>query len=107
MSRIVATGSYLPEKILTNKELIKRTGIDSNDEWITQRTAFINVILLFENETVSDLAIQSAKNLLKQLDAEIVQEIHLILVKDVFLFADTFSCESSSTWARNQTSSSF
>src|SRR5690625_5582756 len=80
MSRIVATGSYLPEKILTNKELIKRTGIDSNDEWITQRTGIHQRHFAFENETVSDLAIQSAKNLLKQLDAEIVQEIHLILV---------------------------
>lgn len=80
MSRIVATGSYLPEKILTNKELIKRTGIDSNDEWITQRTGIHQRHFAFENETVSDLAIQSAKNLLKQLDAEIVQEIQLILV---------------------------
>src|SRR5699024_12195508 len=54
--------------------------IDSNDEWITQRTGIHQRHFAFENETVSDLAIQSAKNLLKQLDAEIVQEIHLILV---------------------------
>src|SRR5699024_5236632 len=81
MSRIVATGSYLPEKILTNKELIERTGIDSSDEWITQRTGIHQRHFAFENETVSDLAIQAAKDLLKQMDGEIVQEIQLILVE--------------------------
>src|SRR5690625_5094079 len=80
MSRIVATGSYLPEKILTNKELIKRTGIDSSDEWITQRTGIHQRHFASENETVSSLALQSAKNLLKQMDEKIAQEIRLIIV---------------------------
>src|SRR5699024_7337960 len=80
MSRIVATGSYLPEKILTNKELIERTGIDSSDKWITQRTGIHQRHFALGHETVSDLAIQAAKDLLKQMDAEIVQEIQLILV---------------------------
>lgn len=80
MSRIVATGSYLPEKTLTNKELIKRTGIDSSDEWITQRTGIHQRHFASENETVSSLALQSAKNLLKQMDEKIAQEIRLIIV---------------------------
>ena len=107
MSRIVATGSYLPEKILTNKELIKRTGIDSNDEWITQRTGIHQRHFAFENETVSDLAIQSAKSIKAAGCRNCSRDSSDPCCDDVFLFADTFSCESSSTWARNQTSSSF
>ena len=35
-SRIMATGSYLPEKVLTNADLEKL--VDTTDEWITERT---------------------------------------------------------------------
>ena len=35
-SRIVGTGSYLPEKILTNADLEKM--VDTNDEWIVSRS---------------------------------------------------------------------
>jgi len=39
-ARIVATGYYLPDKILTNKDL--ETMVDTTDEWITKRTG-INI----------------------------------------------------------------
>ena len=35
-SRITGTGGYLPEKVLTNKEL--ETQVDTTDEWIVERT---------------------------------------------------------------------
>jgi len=35
-SRIVGTGRYLPERIMTNADLEKI--VDSNDEWIRTRT---------------------------------------------------------------------
>ncbi len=35
-SRIISTGSYLPEKILTNKDLEKM--VDTSHEWIIERT---------------------------------------------------------------------
>jgi len=80
MSKIVATGSYLPEKVISNTELIEQTGIDSSDEWITQRTGIQQRHFSSEKETVSDIATKAAENLLKQLDAEIVQDIQLIIV---------------------------
>ncbi|HLR88508.1 MAG TPA: beta-ketoacyl-ACP synthase 3 [Atopostipes sp.] len=80
MSKIVATGSYLPEKVISNTELIEQTGIDSSDEWITQRTGIQQRHFSSEKETVSDIAVKAAENLLKQLDAEIVQDIQLIIV---------------------------
>ncbi len=35
-SRIISTGSYLPEKVFTNDEIEKM--VDTSDEWITERT---------------------------------------------------------------------
>ncbi len=35
-SSIIGTGSYMPEKVLTNDDLSKI--VDTNDEWITSRT---------------------------------------------------------------------
>lgn len=80
MSKIVATGSYLPRKLVTNTELIERTGIDSSDEWISQRTGISQRYFALEEETVGDLATEAAKNLLDQLEPEVVNEIQLILV---------------------------
>ena len=37
-ARITGTGSYLPEKVLTNKDLEKL--MDTNDEWIRDRTGW-------------------------------------------------------------------
>jgi len=35
---IVGTGSYVPEKVLTNEDLSRM--VDTSDEWITTRTGF-------------------------------------------------------------------
>ncbi len=35
-SRIIGTGSYLPERVVTNRDLEKI--VDTNDEWIVSRT---------------------------------------------------------------------
>ncbi len=80
MSRIIATGSYLPEKVVTNTELIEKTGIDSSDDWITQRTGIHQRYYASEEESVSDLAVKSAQNLLASLDEEVVNDIQLIIV---------------------------
>jgi len=80
MSKIVATGSYLPKKVVTNTELIEQTGIDSSDEWITQRTGISQRHFASPEERVSDIAIQAAEDLLEQLDEDVVEEIQLIIV---------------------------
>lgn len=80
MSRIIATGSYLPKKIISNEELIKQTAIDSSDEWIIKRTGIQQRHFASKNETVSDIALRSAKDLLNKLDDAIVEDIELIIV---------------------------
>lgn len=80
MSTIIATGSYLPEKIVSNTELIKQTAIDSNDEWIIQRTGIQQRHFASKDETVSDIASKAVRDLLNQLDDAIVQDIELIIV---------------------------
>ncbi len=57
-SRIVATGSYLPEKILTNKEL--ETLVDTSDEWIVARSGIKQRHIAAPNELASDLAAKAA-----------------------------------------------
>ena len=62
VSRIVGTGSHLPEKIVTNDELSKK--IDTSDEWIVDRTGIRERRVAKEGETTSILALQAAENAL-------------------------------------------
>ena len=57
-SRIAGTGSYLPEKILTNDDLAKF--VDTSDEWIAARTGIRERHVAAEGETTSDLAYHAA-----------------------------------------------
>jgi 3-oxoacyl-[acyl-carrier-protein] synthase-3 len=57
-SRIAGTGSYLPEKILSNADLEKM--IDTTDEWIFTRTGIRERHIVAENEFTSDLAVKAA-----------------------------------------------
>lgn len=78
-AKITATGSYLPEKILTNFDLEKM--VDTSDEWIRQRTG-IEVRHIAEDESTSDLAAKAADDILKNssLDAS---DVELIIVATV------------------------
>jgi 3-oxoacyl-[acyl-carrier-protein] synthase III len=58
-SKIAGTGSYLPNKILSNLDLEKM--VDTTDEWIFARTG-IRQRHIVEDERTSDLALQAAKN---------------------------------------------
>lgn len=57
-AKIIATGSYLPEKVLTNQDLEKL--VETNDEWITERTGIKERHIVAPGETTSDLAYQAA-----------------------------------------------
>ncbi len=75
---ITAVGKYLPDYILTNKEL--ETMVDTNDEWITTRTGIKERrILKGENKGSSFLGIHAAKDLIdkKNLNPE---DIDLVIV---------------------------
>ena len=55
--KILGTGSYLPERIVTNNELSEI--VDTNDEWISTRTG-IRTRRISAGEAVSDLASNAA-----------------------------------------------
>ena len=76
-SRIMATGSYLPEKILTNADLEKM--VDTSDQWITERTGIKERRIVDENQTTCDLAEFAAKNAIEQAGID-PQSIDLIIV---------------------------
>ena len=61
-SRIIGTGSYLPAKVLTNKDLAAT--VDTSDEWIQQRTGIRERHIAAENESSSDLAYQATQRAL-------------------------------------------
>lgn len=57
-SKITGTGSYLPEKILTNKDMEEL--VDTTDEWIQERTGIRQRHIAAEDETTCDLASKAA-----------------------------------------------
>jgi 3-oxoacyl-[acyl-carrier-protein] synthase III len=61
-SRIAGTGSYLPEKILTNADLEKL--VDTSDEWIRSRTGISQRHVAADGETTTDLAEHAARRAL-------------------------------------------
>ena len=76
-SRIVGTGSYLPEYILTNAELEQR--IDTTDEWIVTRTGIRERHIAAEHELTSDLALAASQRAIKAAGIT-TQDIDLIIV---------------------------
>ncbi len=76
-SEILGTGSYLPEKVVTNKDWEKM--VDTSDEWITTRTGIKERHFAAENEATSDLVVEASKKAIE--DAKINKEdIDLIIV---------------------------
>ena len=57
-ARITGTGSYLPEKVLTNKDLEKI--VETSDQWIRERTGILKRHIASEGETTCDLAERAA-----------------------------------------------
>ncbi|CAN5488817.1 ketoacyl-ACP synthase III [soil metagenome] len=74
---ITGVGGYVPDYILTNKEL--ETMVDTNDEWITSRTGIKERrILKGENKGVSVMAIEAVNELLAKTKVD-PKEIDLII----------------------------
>ncbi len=57
-ARIVGTGSYLPERVLTNEELAR--SVDTSDEWIRDRTGIRQQHVVADGQTTGDLAFEAA-----------------------------------------------
>jgi 3-oxoacyl-[acyl-carrier-protein] synthase-3 len=80
VSSIIGTGSYMPEKILTNEDLSKI--VDTSDDWITSRTGIKERRIAGENEATSDIASQAARRAMQSAGVT-PEEIDLIVVATV------------------------
>ncbi|MBN1460668.1 MAG: 3-oxoacyl-ACP synthase, partial [Armatimonadetes bacterium] len=56
---IIATGSYVPSKVLTNSDLEQM--VDTSDEWIRTRTGIVERRIAEEDKSTSDLALLAAQ----------------------------------------------
>lgn len=76
-ARITGTGSYLPENVMTNKDLEKF--VETTDEWIRSRTGIEQRHMAVEGQTTVDLAEQAALNAIEAAGIS-KDEIDLIIV---------------------------
>jgi 3-oxoacyl-[acyl-carrier-protein] synthase-3 len=67
-ARIIGTGSYLPEKVLTNFDLEKM--VDTSDEWIRTRSGIQERHIAADNEAASDLVIKAARKAIEMAGIE-------------------------------------
>jgi 3-oxoacyl-[acyl-carrier-protein] synthase-3 len=76
-ARIAGIGSFLPQKVVTNKDLEKT--MDTSDEWIQERTGIKCRHLVSEGETTSSIGLAAAKRAMA--DAGVgADDIDLIIV---------------------------
>lgn len=98
---IAGTGSYLPEKVLTNKDLEKM--VDTTDEWIVTRTGIKERRIAGNNQATSDMAIEASKNALASAKVD-AADIELIIVATVtpdMFFPSTACIVQNSIGAKN------
>jgi len=76
-SRIVGTGRYLPERVMTNFDLEKI--VDTSDEWIRTRTGVERRHIVAEDQTTSDMCIEAARVAIEDAGID-VSEIDLVVV---------------------------
>jgi 3-oxoacyl-[acyl-carrier-protein] synthase-3 len=62
-AKIIGTGSYVPERVLTNQDLEKM--VDTNDEWIVSRTGMKERRIARSDEFTSDMGLAAAKKALE------------------------------------------
>ncbi|MBQ7900418.1 MAG: 3-oxoacyl-ACP synthase, partial [Clostridia bacterium] len=77
--KILGTGAYVPENVVTNEDLTKL--VDTSDEWIVQRVG-VSQRHISVDETAEDFAVQAAKRALE--DANITaDQIDLIIAASI------------------------
>jgi 3-oxoacyl-[acyl-carrier-protein] synthase III len=74
---IAGTGSFLPEKRLTNDDLSKM--VETNDEWIVQRTGIRERRIAGEGESTATMAVQAARRALEMAGIE-AEDLDLVIV---------------------------
>ena len=76
-SKIIGTGSYLPENIVTNTDLEKT--MDTSDQWIRDRTGIEERRIAADDETSADMGIIAAQRAMQAAGVE-ASEIDLVVV---------------------------
>ena len=76
-SKITATGSYLPQKFLTNLDLEKT--VNTSNEWIIERTGIKKRHIAAKDQLTSDISFEAVQNLLKNSKIK-AEEIEMIVV---------------------------
>ncbi len=77
---ILATGSYTPERVLTNADLEKM--VDTSDEWIVTRTGIRERRIAAPDQAASDLAYEAAKKALAKANIS-AEQLDMIIVATV------------------------
>ena len=76
-SRIISTGSYLPEKILTNYDLEKM--VDTSHDWIFERTGINQRHIADKNESTVDMAYEASLKSIEKSNIN-TEDIDMIIV---------------------------
>ena len=79
-TRIAGTGSYLPDRVVTNQDL--EQSMDTSDEWIRERTGIKRRHIAADDETCSDMALAAAQRAMAMAEVE-PADIDLIIVGTV------------------------
>ena len=77
---IIGTGSFAPDKILTNYDLADM--VDTSDEWITTRTGIKSRHITNKNESTATLATQAAQKALEAAKLK-AKDLDLIVVATI------------------------
>ncbi len=76
-ARIIGTGSYLPEKVVSNEDLART--MDTSDEWIRERTGIRRRHIVSDGETTSDIGLKAAEQAIEAAGIS-AEDIDLIVV---------------------------
>lgn len=79
-SKIISTGSYVPEKVLTNYDLEKM--VDTSDKWIRERTGIRERRIADKDQAASDLAYEASKVAIERAGLK-PKDIDMIIVATV------------------------
>ncbi len=79
-AKIIATGSFLPEKVLTNFDLEKM--VDTNDEWIRTRTGIVERRISKDDEPSSVLAARALEDALQSINMD-KSELDFVIIATV------------------------
>ncbi len=78
--KIVGTGFYVPDRIMTNDDFTKL--VETSDEWIVTRTGIRERRIAAENETTSDMAVAAAREALKDAGRE-AADVDLVIISTI------------------------